>query len=463
MSDTRREWTVGIVVAVLALIGLGMDLTGDAVEARPPKPTGERFVERSLFCPPTSADAEVGSEVTITAPAADDEVGARIEPSADPSVGIAPTSASTHVKADRAPVTITGYGSALQASEASVTSDPVNGSSAALCSPTASKNWYFPEDSSLLGFEERILIYNPFPEEAVARVLFFTPHGDVSRARLADVPVPAGESTSVRVNEFILRERILGAQVTALRGRVVAWRNITAKPEDRPHGVYSTLGGIEPSETWYLPDGAVEELIDERIAILNPAEEEVRITVSVMAGDRLIQPRKLSEITLRPRAADSFSLGDSLPKGEREAGQVSVLVQSTNGVPIFAESTLWYSGSEINGVSSELGISVPGELTMLGPPTNRADTDYVVVVNPSAEPVSVTLELWSASGDAIAPADLADIEVPGGLRRKIPIAEFTKGRPVVVELTSDAPVYAARSSYSGATGDIATLAGVPAR
>mgnify|MGYP006182164531 CR=1 FL=1 len=65
--------------------------------------------------------------------------------------------------------------------------------------------------------------------EAVVTVEFFTPTGKTTKANLAEVAVPAGESKFIAVNDYILRQPVLGASVTARRGRIVAWRTMFAR------------------------------------------------------------------------------------------------------------------------------------------------------------------------------------------------------------------------------------------
>jgi hypothetical protein len=356
------------------------------------------------------------------------------------------------------PANVVGRGGAVFASAMSAFSEPVAGDGAAPCSQTASSRWYFGEGSSILGFDESLLVYNPFPDEAVIRVVFFTDVGESAKANLADVGVPAGEWRAVRVNNFILRQRVLAASVQVVRGRVVAWRAATVKQE-RASGVQFSLGSPTAGPTWYLPAGAVGENVTEDIAVLNPSEEEAVISVQLLTADETLQPPKLVDLAIPARSSRRISVARSVSGRQTELGGVGAIVRSTSGTDIVVEGTVFYDSPAMKGVASELGAQRPERDWLLGPAAVAPDSDSVSLLNPGGEPASVSIELWFGQNEPLRPAPLQDVEVMAGTRRSVQLKEWTNGQPVVAAVVSDVPIVVARSAST--PSDVAMVMGLP--
>jgi hypothetical protein len=451
-----REGTVGVLLLSALAGGLALDLGSDGVDQGREAPVeGARFEERALFCPPAAAGKAVTGRLTVAS-----ESGDELEVEVSPKLTEPLSLEGGHPRIVRVvePANVVGRGGAVFASAMNAFSEPVAGRGAAPCSRTASPRWYFGEGSSILGFDESLLIYNPFPDEAVVRVVFFTDVGESAKANLADVGVPAREWRAVRVNDFILRQRVLAASVEAVRGRVVAWRAATVKDE-RVSGVQFSLGSPTAGHTWYLPAGAVGEDVSERIAVLNPSDEEAVVSVQLLTADETLQPPKLVDLAIPARSSRSIPVARSVTGREAEEGGIGAIVRSTSGADIVVEGTVSYDTRALKGVASEVGAQRPELDWLLGPAALAPDTDTVFLLNPGGETASVSIELWFGEDEPRKPAPLQDLEVRAGTRTRVQLQTWTGRQPVVAVVASDVPIVAARSAST--SSDVATIMGLP--
>lgn len=455
---SRRELALGASIVVILVLGIALEaLMSEVARPQPQRPAGARFVERALFCPPAMKDART---FAVSAATGSEAVSLGLEPARPDRVELAPGRLFLQELPGEAATDVVGYGVPVRAGALARSADP-QGEGASLCSERASLHWYFAGGSSTLGVDEHLLIYNPFPDEAVARITFLTDSGRDSPGRLSHVPVPSKSSVTVAVNEFIRLERTLGVQIDSVRGRFVAWRTLFDHPDDGPTGTQMTLGATTPTDTWFFPEGGVGPHVEERISLMNPGEEEARVTITLTAGSEIVQPPELVEIELLSGTSTARDLSSVLRGNQQDLGGVSVVVQSTNGVGIVAERTMRYTGEGLSGSAAEVGLPRPSASWLLPPATLNPATDTVVLMNPGASPATVSLELLYGVRAARRPAQIQDRDLPPGGRLKIGIGQWTALETTFVRLTSSEPVVAERFSYSATLNDVGSVMGFP--
>lgn len=459
MRRIGRETVLALTIVGVVSLGLLIEVAvGDVERARPVTVAGPRFQERALFCPPGPKD---GKSFAVSA-ATSGDVSLGLEPARPDRVELRSDRIFIQELPGRAPTDVVGYGAAVRAGALVRATDPVIGEAAARCADRASSHWFFASGASTLGVDQRLLIYNPFPDEAVVRVSFLTEAGVETKGNLADVPVPSKRTTEIRINEFIRLERTLAVRIDTKRGRVTAWRLLYDNPDGGPTGVQMSLGAAAPSETWFFPDGAVGEGVDERIGLMNPTEEEATVTISLHgAGGKIVQPEELVAVVLPAGTARQIVLNDVLGNAEKKIGGVSAIVQSTNGVKIVAERSIRYKTTELSGSAAEVGATAPSRSWFLPAATLNPSTDTVVVMNPGAAPATIDLELLFENKAPVSPADLQGRTLEPGGRLKIGIGEWTQLETALVRLTSTSPVVAERFSYSEVPDDIGSIIGFP--
>ena len=454
MAEEMRERALTLFLVVAVLLGVAFDLVTDEVRRPERLPVeGARLFEQASLCP-APIDVDKGAAQVSVAAATEDPTSFSIEGVTErllelPGLGarVFPTQVFGAA---------VGYRRPLVASSTYQVSDPVSGSGAARCSRVASTRWYFPEGSSALGFDERLLLYNPFPDEAVAAVTFLTPTGDITRARLAQgIAVPAGEVRVVKINEFVPPQNTLGTVVEMNRGRVVAWRASLIDPDKQPAGMQFTLGARATAPIWYLPAGSVESGIDERITLMNPHRDEAVVSISLVTAEGTVQPPKLVEVRVAPETTNRVVLSEVVGRGQQDMGGAGAIVRSMNDVGVIAERTLWYDLPAVSGVSSEIGAAVARDRWIVGPALLKATTDTLLILNPGPESTRVDVALLT-EGRVARPGSLRNVMVKAGTRRRIELRDGTG----VVLVTADQPVVAERSATSGR--DASAVLGTPA-
>lgn len=460
MIERSKELALAGVLIVAASVAAFAETTVDPVvpsversEEAPPT-----YVDRAVFCPP----APQGFVGTVR-PVASSLEGGAIEMGFEPSEGetssVGEGAAVIPDVATGEPLDVVGFGALAGASTVSNFKSPVKGLAAASCSPVASTQWFFPAGSSANGFDQRLVLYNPFPDEAVVRVTFFTEGGELNKASLADVPVPSGDTTTIEVNEFILQRRSLGIEVNALRGRVTAWKTVMAETDDRPHGVTSTLGAPATALLWYFPSGALGEGNDQRISILNPTGEEALVGITIITDEEAIQPPDLMEVAVPRNSELDVKLGSAV--GKKVSGPVSVVVRSLNQTGIVVERSTFYGAGEFTGYASEIGASVAAQQWWLGAPGTALDSDAVIIYNPGQDTAEIEIVLSGTGFEALsAPPTM---QLGSGQRLRIPLQDLTGGSAAVAHLTASGPVVAERVGYSSALKDVSALMGLPVK
>lgn len=452
--NLQREGALAAFLVVALLGGIGFDaLRGDAEARRVPE-TPVVFEERSVYCPP--APLEGASEATLVLGTATGEgvpVGIADEDQTDLAAGRILTQKGTGSAA------VVGYGAEILGSALATFTGDVPGLGAARCSKTASTHWYFAEGSSALGADQRLVIYNPFPDEAVVAVSLFTPDGQQGNANLSEgIAVPARETTVIELNRYIRQQPAVGAVVVANRGRVIAWRAMQDDGEGRPNGVQFTLGATAPANQWFFPEGAVDDDTHERISLLNPSEEEAVAIVSLSSSEQTIQPPELLEVVIPPRTLQRIALRDFVGGSDSNLGGAGVIIRTTSG-RLVAERTVYYESDSVTGTASEVGAARTSPEWYVGPAVRKPDSDHVVLLNPGAEPVTVSLSLLNEQQDLLQPGALQDLALEPGTQLRVAVDRWTAGSIYSVRVEADGDVVAERMAVQDS--EVASVMGVP--
>ncbi|MDQ5816658.1 MAG: DUF5719 family protein [Actinomycetota bacterium] len=458
MTERVRELMLVVVVVALAVAGAALGAGSDDVEAVTERSTPAAFVERAVYCPPSLAEGDSNARFSVAGRGEGATVG--LEPSDQEELDLAPGQILVGSPSEGSAVDVVGFGAPVEAT--ALTRAP-EGAGATGCSALAGTRWYFAAGSSALGYDERIMVYNPFPEESVVRLSFYTPTGEKVKANLTDIPVRAGTTREISVNEFITLQDELGASVSAIRGRVVAWRMLVADPKTGTAGVEFSLGTRQTSPTWFFPAGGAGTGVTEAISLLNPSTtEEAAITISLTTNDGSLQPQKLVEISVPPGSSKRVPLYETPPARLGSVTDVSALVTSSNGIEVVAERTTAYKG-EGGGLTGEIGAVSTAREWFLGPAALDPASDRVSVMNPASEDAILDVTLMFEDSQPKAPAALQELVLGAGLRREINLDRWTTGRAAWAVITSEAPIVAERSAFDRGANDPADVMGTPVR
>lgn len=459
LTDSRRELVLAVVAVTLVAVGVLIDVAADAVDPGPMTTTSDRIVERAAYCPP-SPEGATELRVAAVAEQPDRNVSAAIQPMAADPFELPPGRSVVQPVRDGRAQHIVGSGSQMVAGAATAFANGrVTGLAGARCSRGAASRWYFAAGSSLLSADDRLLIHNPFPEDAVVGVVFVTGDGESSPANASDLAIPAGESLMLRVNDFVTAERVLSAIVSADRGRVVAWKVMLEQPDALPEGVVATLGAKGTATTWFFPSGHVQTGVREVISVLNPGDREALVTVSLATRTGAVQPRRLAQVRIPPHTSAALSLPENVGPKQAEVGGASVIVAAQNNVLIVAERTVYYATSSMRGIESEVGARTTSTGWALPPLAPDAGIDRLFLLNPGAESASISVTLYRPDGDPLRPPQLQDVELRPGLRRELSLDEVEGAGGMVAVVRASQPVVAERTAMSERLSDVASVMG----
>ena len=215
-------------------------------------------------------------------------------------------------------------------------------------------------------------------------------------------------------------------------GKVLLERAIYFDSEGREGG-HATIGAAAADGKWYMPEGYTGGDFDTWLLMQNPREERASVKVSFMREDGEVVELDYS---LAPRSRETVHLNDV--EGLADA-MVSTAVESTNGVDVVCERSMYFDfngrsgGHNSIGASSgstwmaSLGEELPSKWCMSEGSAGSGFNTYVLVQNPSDEAAHVRFTYMTSTGDTLT----EECELP-------PRSRYTRCLSDVEGLESDA-------------------------
>ena len=349
--------------------------------------------------------------------------------------------------------------------------DARTGSDSQPCASRAASSWYLPVGSTLLGAAHHLLLFNPFPEDAVVDLLAATENG-VRQSDFVGEVVPARSVVVIEVGERVQVADQLAMTVDARVGRIVAGVIQVFDPEapsaPDTRGLAAVLGTTTPSEIAYLP----EVLAGDRIVVHNPSStDQAEVEVAVLT-DEAIDAVESFELTIFPNQEQILDLTDDARIGG--ALRFTVVVQSYNGVPVVVgrrslvlpavddpDDPVDVDAAPVADLAIEIATAESARRLLLDLATSPIDgqASRVTLVNPSFETIStVTLSV-------IADGELSDgvltVELPPGGRESLPVADLGQEGSFTLLIEATAPVIAQRDLISSQLGTRSAALAVP--
>lgn len=474
-----RRWPalaviVGVLVVLFALGDAGGDDAaggfGRAETDRLPQMDPTSALSSTWFCagatdpyqPETGAGLEVlvtnagGSTrqgtLTFSNPAGDQRAAVPFEVGAETTVVI---EAADHLQAPTVSALVEVDGGDV-AVEQAMTSP--RGRGVGPCASQAASTWYFANGVTERDARQSLLLFNPFPDDVVVDIRFSTDGGRQDPAPLQGLPIAAGTTAVVPVQDFVRRQAVTAASVEARTGRLVAARVQTFDGTLGRRGYSLATGASVPGTAWVFPDGFSGNGVVERWHVYNPADREAEVSLELVLDEgELPLP---FDLTIPPHT-QAVILGDEerVPAGVAHTSTV----RSLNGVGVVVERSVdarppaarrgWASGPGAPAAAIRWVFPAGS--------TGEGVDHWVVVHNPGARQVEVSV---------VALANGRRIPIEGLQRRRLGPAERLALRlgdhiersplPIVVEATG--PVVAERDLYAvGATG-LSAVIGIPA-
>jgi hypothetical protein len=325
------------------------------------------------------------------------------------------------------------------------------------CASAASEEWHLANGATTKDAGEVVLLFNPFPGDAIVDFSFVTDEGAFTAPNLQSLVVPARSLVPVDLTQHVRRQAHVSTSVRAGAGRLVVGRIQSYDGTAGAKGLDLALAAPSAAEQWWFPDGLKGPGLVEQYHVYNPTDRQAEVALDVFV-DKAIP--ELFELTLLPGtyATVDVSKEDAVPA---KTGH-SAVVSSLNDVPVVAErSVAAGEGAARAGYASMVGAAGSARRWILAVGhTSKALDEWVVVQNPGAEPVQVSVRELRG-GRELPLTDLEDFEIVASGRRPIRLGEYLQrdALPVVVE--ADRPVVVERDLYSADGLGLSATIGVP--
>jgi uncharacterized repeat protein (TIGR03803 family) len=327
--------------------------------------------------------------------------------------------------------------------------------------------WYLAEGSTSGPFALFYLLQNPQAAPVDATVRYLRPFGLPPIEKVYTL-APFSRRTIVVDGEGAeLASTDLSAVITA-PSPIVAERAMYYSQANQVFAAgHESAGVTAPALEWFLAEGATGTFFDLFVLIANPNPTASTVEVEYL----LVGGGTLSKTyTVAGNSRSTIWVDDEqLPAGSGQRplanAALSMVVRSTNAVPIVVERTMWWPGPESTPDFWAEAHNSPGSTAaatrwlvagaeVAGP--NDAQT-YVLIANPGATAGQVRVSILSSGSTAIVPA--WTVTVPAKSRTNVPFTNpgLAAGTfSILVESlgTHPVPIVVEHATYSSPSGAI---------
>jgi len=253
------------------------------------------------------------------------------------------------------------------------------GDDIAPCSPVAAPEWIIAAGDTQRDAVEKVVIFNPFPDDAIVDVVFATEvEAGVFRADLSAIIVPGEDVVSIDLGELVRRRDQVSAYLVARAGRVVVDRVQVLDGSEGRIGMAVGLGSVATSTRWFQPGVVVDVGTVANIHIYNPNDVPAELDVAAQSsasfatGDPIgLTVPAMDTVVVSVVATGSRDTGLRL---EVDAGlPAGVLVESANGVEVVVDIEIEVEKVELPAPSTTTTTTTTSATTV-APTTTTAVT-----------------------------------------------------------------------------------------
>ncbi len=315
--------------------------------------------------------------------------------------------------------------------------------------------WFFAEGATHSGFDLFYLLQNPAAEPAVVQVRYLLGTGQVIE-KVHHVAPFARTNIWVNHDDPALAAAEISAELTSLNGvPIVAERSMYQSLNGQLFTAGHNSGGVaEPSTQWFLAEGATGSTFDMFVLVANPNDQAAALQVTYLlpSGKPVVRAYTVA-------ANSRFTVWVDHEDPRLRQADVSVVVTSTNGVPVIVERTMWWADRQNRpwteahnsaGVtrSAPRWVVADGESSLA-----RSAVTYALVANTRASDTPVRFTLLTPQGRGRS----VQATVKGNSRYSIDVAmTFPEARDtrfgLLVESLDEAPLVVERATYWDAGG-----------
>lgn len=340
------------------------------------------------------------------------------------------------------------------------------GSHAETSLPGAAPRWYLAEGATHSGFDLFYLLQNPSSTAVDVRVRYLRPAAPPLDKTYT---VPARTRVNIWVDQEtfapgaqpLLAGTDVSAVVETVDGRgIIVERAMYHTPGGTTFQAGHESAGVTDRATrWYLAEGATGAFFDLYLLLANPSDDtaEVAVTYLLPDGTRLSRTRVVG-----PWQRTTIWVDGEAP--ELVATAVSSVVESTNGVPIVVERSMWWPGDSRTWTEAHNapGATVTGTAWAVADGEAASGPDaratYYLIANPSDASAQVKLTLLFEDGTA--PVTTM-VTVQANSRTSIDVGTMFPqalgkrfGALIESQGATPAPIVVERAMYADAAGEM---------
>jgi hypothetical protein len=319
------------------------------------------------------------------------------------------------------------------------------------CPTQPSSTWHFAIGTTVRGAEQWIVLFNPFGDDAIVDLSFFTDTGFELPDALQGLTVPRRSRVAVPVHDTVRRQRAIGTTIRARTGRIVAQQTIVFGPDSGRSGTTRSLGAVEPADQWVFPSGRTANGSVRTLSITNPDDLDAEVDISIApSADIVIEPLT---VRIARRGIATVQLG-SCGELRRPACvpiprdvAYSTVVRATLDVPVVAEDLVTYTTGRFTGTAGGTGSDAAARTWVFARSrVNDTIGSGIDLLTTGSSAASVDVS-FVVDGREITPPRLQGVELRPGVRESIPLEgrRDLRGLDAAVVVRADRPIVAERT------------------
>jgi len=165
-----------------------------------------------------------------------------------------------------------------------------------------SDQWYLAEGATAGGMETYVLVQNPGDDPVHVNVTFQTGGGEVAPLDLQNVEIPARTRRTFLANRYVTGYDV-STVVTCADGAVAVERAMYGNGWRWGH---ASVGIAQPSNIWYLAEGATAGGMETYVLVQNPGDDPVHVNVTFQTGGGEVAPLDLQNVEIPARTRRTF-------------------------------------------------------------------------------------------------------------------------------------------------------------
>ncbi|MCC6629769.1 MAG: S8 family serine peptidase [Chloroflexi bacterium] len=280
----------------------------------------------------------------------------------------------------------------------------VDGGHVVVGATAPAQRWYFAEGYTAPGFDQYLTILNPNETPASVTVTYYLANGQTQGTQFT---IPANTRDTVSVHQ---PERGVGrvGAVSALVETdhptgIVVERPIYFRYGGQIGGGDNVLGATRPASTWYFAEGWTGAGFDEYLTLVNPGPVDTTVTITYFLSGN--QPPVTRRRAVPATSRVTVTVHDPVEGVGRDQA-VSARVVADDGIGIVAERPMYFTYRSANltaaGGHTVIGATAPALTWYFAEGfTARYFDQYLTIMNPNADDISVTIDYYLSTGTVI--------------------------------------------------------------